>query len=89
VEDEGDNEDDQLPEQHVQGTQPQPVIPNQTEMLTQIWAGMQDIKFGLTFQFDWGLRVEVEHLEDVVLAIDPLHHLLRPPLEAYQVAIHH
>ena len=46
-------------------------------------------KFGFTFQFEWGLRVEVEHLEDVVLAIDPLHHLLRPPLEAYEVAIHH
>jgi len=44
VEDEGDDEEDQLPEQHLQGAQPQPAIPTQTKMLTQIWAGMQDIK---------------------------------------------
>jgi len=44
VEDEGDDEEDQLPEQHVQGAQPQPAIPSQTEMLTQIWVGMQDRK---------------------------------------------
>ena len=44
MEDEGDDEDDQLPEQHLQGAQPQPAIPGQIEMLTQIWAGMQDMK---------------------------------------------
>ena len=33
-----------MPEQHLQGAQPQPAIPGQIEMLTQIWAGMQDMK---------------------------------------------
>ena len=44
MEDEGDDEEDQLPEQQLQGAQPQPAIPSQTEMLTQIWVGMQDRK---------------------------------------------
>ena len=89
VEDEGDDEEDQLLEQHLQGAQPQPAIPSQTEMLTQILCLASPPKFVLTFQFDWGLRVEVEYLEHVVLAIDHLHYLLRPPLEAYEIVIHH
>jgi len=34
AEDEEDDEDDQLAEQDVQGAEPQPAIPSQTELLT-------------------------------------------------------
>jgi len=33
-----------LAEEDGQGGQPQSAIPNQTEMLTQIWSGMQNIQ---------------------------------------------
>ena len=42
--DEEDYEDLELAEEDGQGGQPQSAIPNQTEMLTQIWSGMQNIQ---------------------------------------------
>jgi len=44
AEDEEDDEEDQLAEQDVQGAKPQPAFSSQTEILTQIWTGMQDMK---------------------------------------------
>ncbi|ESW10244.1 hypothetical protein PHAVU_009G192600 [Phaseolus vulgaris] len=41
---EEDDEEDELPAQDVEGGQPQPAIPSRTEMLTQIWTGMQDMR---------------------------------------------
>jgi len=41
--DEEDDEDLELVEENIQGGQLEPAIPNQTEMLTQIWDRMQNI----------------------------------------------
>jgi len=41
---EEDDEEDELSTQDVEGDRPQPAIPSRTEMLTQIWTGMQDMR---------------------------------------------
>jgi len=41
---EEDDEEDELSAQDVEGGQPQPTILSRTEMLTQIWTGMQDMR---------------------------------------------
>jgi len=33
-----------LAQEDVQGSQPEPEIPNQTDLLTQIWVGMQNMQ---------------------------------------------
>jgi len=40
---EEDDEEDELPAQHVEGGQPKAAIPNQTELLTQILSGIQNM----------------------------------------------
>ena len=42
--DKEDDEDLQLAQEDVQGSQPEPEIPNQTDLLTQIWVGMQNMQ---------------------------------------------
>jgi len=46
-------------------------------------------KIWVNIRFDWGLRAQVDHIEHLLVVIDPLHHLLRVPGEAYQAVIHH
>jgi len=41
---EKDEQDLQLAQEDVQGGQPESVIPNQTELLTQIWVEMQNMQ---------------------------------------------
>ena len=64
--DEEDDEEDQFPKQHVEGGQREPTIPNQTELLTQIFSGIQNMNTHID-RVDQGMTFDVIKVIDCVI----------------------